>query len=289
MEKEKLLNCYSLYLDIGRGNWKTYTRTNEQYIAHFQNFWGKIEAKLTLFCEEYFVNEVLKAMDDFKKLNGFFKSEIKFEIIDRQELYYFQIIQKIREIQSSPNMKNYSKRDYSGPPEYTNAEWTAIMLSKPIILELAKKRNLIPKDCEVIAWADFGIAHCGHNKIYSDSLIGKKLIEPNEEKITFFNKRNHLPSSDPWVINNQQDDVYTPGGFYIVPVRLIEEFNEKFHHIVEEKFFKQSIIDDDQTIMAVFSAMYMEISRLEDSSKYINNPPEGDFFPVFYTTKNIIN
>jgi hypothetical protein len=39
--------------------------------------------------------------------------------------------------------------------------------------------------------------------------------------------------------------------------------------------------------MSIFSAKYPEISRLEDSSKYINNPPEADFFPIFYTTENI--
>ena len=156
-----------------------------------------------------------------------------------------------------------------------------------MILKFAKERNLIPQTSKTVAWTDFGIAHCGHNFTYSDSLVGKRLVEPTEDKITFFNKRNFLPSSNPWEINSLSDDVFTPGGFYLVPVDLIDEFNLRFHKIVKEVFFDQSIVDDDQTIMAVFSALYPDISRLEDSSKYTNNPPEGDFFPIFYTTEKI--
>jgi hypothetical protein len=283
---KRLLECYSVYLDIGRGDWDI-KRTNEKYIEDFQNFWGKIEAKITLFCEEYFIDIVKKGINDFKEKNGYFKSEVSFQIFDRNELFYFKEIETIRRIQASSNMKRYSARDQSGPPEYTNAEWVAVMLSKPIIISMAKERNLIDSEAKVIAWADFGIAHCGHNDIYSNFLNGKRLVEPIEDKITFFNKRDFLPDLNPWINNSLADDVFTPGGFYLLPVNMIDEFNTKFHKIVQEDFFKNDIVDDDQHIMSIFSAKYPEISRLEDSSKYINNPPEADFFPIFYTTENI--
>ena len=287
----KLLECYSVYIDIGRGDWLIPSgqikRTNEKYILDFLNFWGKIEAKLTLFCEEYFIDIIKKAIDYFKEINGFFKSEVGFQTFERNDLFYFKEIETIRRIQSSENMIKYSARDKSGPPEYTNAEWVAIMLSKPIIIKMAKERKLIDPESKVIAWADFGIAHCGHNHEYSNFLNGKRLIEPTEDKITFFNKRNFLPDKNPWVNNRLEDDVFTPGGFYLLPVNMIDEFNTKFHEIVKDDFFKSDIVDDDQHIMAIFSAKYPEISRLENSYKYANNPSEADFFPVFYTTENI--
>jgi len=280
----KILNCYSMFFDIGRGDWENYRRTNNQYINDFLMFWGTLEANLTLFCEDYFIIEVTEAIENFKKSNPF-KSKVTFEELKKEDLYYFQNISKIVDIQKSSNMRQYSNVSPRSP-EYINSEYIAIMFSKPIILQLAKNRGLIPDGTKVIAWADFGIAHCGHNPQYVERIKNKKLLEPNIDKITFFKKQHADIKPDPWYINNFPDNVFTPGGFYLVPVNLIDDYNNGFHKVVSDVFFSQDLVDDDQSIMAVFSSLYSDICNLEDSFKYKDNPPEGDFFPVFYTIEN---
>ena len=284
MNNKKLL-CISAFLEIGRGTWKNHARTTEQYLNHFAMFWGNINAEVIIFCEDYFKPLIEEKITEFQKTGEKFKSQVNIQIFKRENLYHIKNINKIKNIQQSEEMKRYSRRDLSGPPEYTSPEWTAIMLSKPFFLKMAQDKNLIPKDVNTIAWADFGIAHCGHNPIYVESIKNKFLVEPIENKIVFFNKRDVDFIADPWYLNNSWDDTYAVGGFYLIPKNMIDIFNEKFNNVVFDILMKQNIIDDDQTVMSLVGKIYPDICRFEDSFKYVNNPPEGDFFPVFYTLK----
>jgi hypothetical protein len=286
MEKQKLLFCVSAFLEIGRGTWRNHSRTTQQYLNHFANFWGNLESNVTVFCEEYFVEEIESKIKEFEK-NKKFLSIVNIQTFNRNDLFYFKNLERIRIVQGGEEMKKYALRDPSGPPEYTSPEWTAIMLSKPYFLKMAFERNLIPENANTIAWADFGIAHCGHNISYVNEIMGKKLLEPIESKITFFNKRNIELIPDPWYMNSiiGGDDTFAVGGFYLVPKKLINELVDKFNFVVEEKFFKNNIIDDDQQVMSIVGSLFTDICRFENSYKYTNNPPEGDFFPIFYTLK----
>ncbi len=283
MENKKLLFCVSAFLEIGRGSWANHGRKTEEYLNHFAMFWGNINAKVLIFCEEYFKKSIEDKIKEFESNGNEFKSEVNIQIFKREDLNHFKNIDKIKTIQASEEMKKYSRRDPSGPPEYTSPEWTAIMLSKPHFLKMANDKGLIPEDVQTVAWTDFGIAHCGHNPLYVDAIKTKTLIEPTEAKITFFNKRNVDFIADPWHLNSFWDDTFAVGGFYLVPKNMIDIFIEKFDNVVYDVLMKQNIIDDDQTVMSLVGKLYSDVSRFEDSFKYINNPPEGDFFPVFYT------
>lgn len=278
----KILNCYTAFLDIGRESWSNYVRSNKKYFDSFNLFYGTLETNITVFAEPTALPEIIKSYEEYKSVHGF-KSTVSFQEFNRGDLRYFQILDKIQTIQSSDSMKRYSQRDGSGPPEYTKPAWVATMLCKPLFLQLAKQRNLIPTGTTAVAWSDFGIAHGFHNQPYINALKDKKLLEPNTDKIIFFNRRHFEPQPDPWAINGvqDQDDAFVPGGFYVVPVALIDEFNKRFHEIVDKLFIEKDIIDDDQTIMAIFGGLHKDISMFVDSTRYKNNPPEGDYFPVF--------
>lgn len=278
----KILNCYTAFLDIGRGGWSNYVRSNQKYFDSFNLFYGTLETKVTVFAEPDSLPDIKKSYETYKTANGF-KSTVTFQEFNREDLIYFKILDRIEKIQASDPMKKYSQRDGSGPPEYTKPPWVATMLCKPLFLQLAKQRNLIPEGTTSVAWSDFGIAHGFHNQPYIDALKNKKLLEPNTDKILFFNRRTFEPQPDPWAINgvSDGDDAFVPGGFYIVPVILIDEFNKRFHKIVNDMFLEKELIDDDQTIMAIFGGLYKDISMFVDSTRFKNNPPEGDYFPVF--------
>jgi len=278
----RLLNCITAFIDIDRGSWSSYDRSNKKYIDSFNLFYGTLQTNVTIFVEPSSLPMIKRSYEEYKNTNGF-KSTVNFQEFDRRDLYYFKILDKIEKIQASESMKRYSQRDSSGPPEYTKPAWVATMLCKPLFLQLAKQRNLIPVNTTAVAWSDFGIAHGYHNQPYIDTLTNKKLLEPNTDKAIIFNRRNFEPKPDPWAINgvHDGDDAFCPGGFYIVPVKLIDEFNLKFHRIVQELLIDNELIDDDQTLLAILSGLHRDISMLVDSTRFKNNPSEGDYFPVF--------
>jgi hypothetical protein len=265
------IQCISAFIDIGRDNWTNgYARTTDKYIQNFINFYSNIELDLILFCEEYIKIEILKKIDDS------FKTRINFQKINRNDLYYFNIVNDIDKVQKSSKMIDYKKRDYSNPPEYSNPEYVALMFAKTEFIKIAYERELILSDN--IAWIDFGIGHS--NPLYIESIKNKKLISPNSDKIILFNRQNIQLSKDPFFYSKMSDNVLICGGFYVIPTNLIIHFFDEFKRIVKE-FIDFEIIDDDQTILSILAASNEDRCNVISSAKYKDNPASGDWFPVF--------
>jgi protein YibB len=265
------IQCITSFIDIGRGEWSTnYSRSNEKYINNFIEFYSNIYIDLILFCNEFTKNKINKRLDDS------FKTKINFQIIEKSDLSYFNMIDSIRSSQNSNRMIEYKRRDPSNPPEYSNAEYVAMMFAKSELIKISLERGLINSDN--VAWIDFGI---GHGQVdYINSIKNKKLISPNSDKIILFNRQNIEPSADPFFYSNISDNVLVCGGFYIIPKKLIRHFCDEFKRIVDD-FINLEIIDDDQTILSIFAASNKENCNIINSSKYRNNPSGGDWFPVF--------
>lgn len=265
------IQCITSFIDIGRGNWKNgYNRSNEKYINNFIAFYSNIDLDLIVFCNDSIKEEINKRIDSN------FKTRINFQTIEKNDLNYFDIVDNIKYIQSSDKMISYKKRDLSNPPEYSNADYVAMMFAKSEFIKIALDRKLIK--CDNVAWIDFGIGH-GHTS-YINAIKNKKLISPNSNKVILFNRQNIEPSIDPFFYSNMSDNVLVCGGFYIIPTNLIMDFYNGFKKIVDD-FIDIGIIDDDQTILSIFAASNKEICQIINSSKYKNNPHGGDWFPVF--------
>jgi protein YibB len=265
------IQCITSFIDIGRGEWSNgYNRSNEKYINNFIEFYSNIDLDLTLFCNESIKDEINKRID----IN--FKTKVNFQIIEKNDLIYFNMIDSIRNSQNSNRMIEYKRRDLSNPPEYSNAEYVAMMFAKSELIKISLERGLV--NSNNVAWIDFGIGH-GH-KSYINAIKNKKLINPNSDKIILFNRQNIEPSIDPFFYSNMADNVLVCGGFYIIPKNLIYHFYNEFKRIVDD-FINLEIIDDDQTILSIFAASNKENCNIINSSKYRNNPSCGDWFPVF--------
>jgi protein YibB len=264
------IQCITSFIDIGRGEWSEYSRSNDKYIDNFIEFYSNIYLDLIIFCNESIKNEITKRIDSN------FKTEINFQIIHKNDLDYFNIVDVIRNIQESDKIIEYGRRDASNPPEYSNAEYVIMMFCKSELIKIALERGLITSSN--VAWIDFGIGHS--NIPYINAIKNKTIINPKSDKIILFNRQNIEPSTDPFFYSNMSDNVLVCGGFYIIPKDLIIYFYDEFRKIVNN-FISLGIIDDDQTILSIFAASNKENCNIINSSKYRNNPSCGDWFPVF--------
>lgn len=273
-----LLKCVSFFYDIGRSDWNSYERSTLRYVKDFISLYSTVEVDLTLFCDEKIQNLIEEEM---KKVDNF-SSHIKFEKFNFSQLYCFseEFLSTISDIQRSDKMRSFSLRDTSGPPEYKNPLYVSAMFAKSEILKIAKQRDG-SNDDRPYAWIDFGAAHTSTNKNFLQNLNKSKLISRNDSKIVLYKRLQIDVNINPWYYASLQDNVITPGGFYIVPSNLIDTFAEKFKKIVLEDFISNGIVDDDQTILAIFYAKNSDICELRDSSKFKDNPSEGDWFPIF--------
>lgn len=264
------IQCISAFIDIGRGNWMSYDRSNEKYINNFVDFYSNIDLDLILFCDDFIKNEILKRMDSN------FKTRITFQSISKNELRYFDMIDIIGNIQKSNNMVDYQRRDLSNPPEYSNPEYVAMMFAKSEFIKISLERGLIVSDN--VAWIDFGIGH--GDTSYISKIKNKILFNPKSDKIILFNRQDIEPSIDPFFYSKMSDNVLVCGGFYIIPTNLINLFYSEFKRIVDE-FINLGIVDDDQTILSILAASNAEYCNVINSSKYKGNPSCGDWFPIF--------
>lgn len=265
------IQCITSFIDIGRGEWSNnYSRSTDKYINNFIEFYSNIDLDLIIFCNNSIKGEINKRIDDN------FKTRIIFQEIDKNDLEYFKLVESIKTIQNSDKINNYKKRDLSNPPEYSNAEYVAMMFAKSEFIKIALERGLI--NSNNVAWIDFGIGH--GNTSYINAIKNKKLVSPNSDKIILFNRQHIEPSIDPFFYSSMSDNVLVCGGFYIIPKNLIHHFYDEFKRIVND-FINLEIIDDDQTILSIFAASNKENCNIINSSKYRNNPSGGDWFPVF--------
>ena len=271
-----LLKCFSLFIDIGREDWTCgCSRSITSYINNFVSFYSTLEVDLTLFCEENFKNFLEPIISNHEN----FRSKIRFELINRSDLRYFSSLQEIESIQKSESLKQAIKNSSTNVPEYNRPDYVALMFSKPEILLIAKNRRLINDDDQV-AWIDFGIAH--GKQQYISILANKSLVtrEFLNDKVVLFNRKSSFPPNDVESFFNMSDNVFVPGGFFVVPGRLVDDFCADFNSTVESQLFKKCLVDDDQTVLSIV-ANNKNLCSVIDSSKWFNNPPGGDWFPVF--------
>lgn len=285
-----LLKCVSFFIDIGRGSWTdmgpNVQITNTQYIKNFLNFYSNVQVDLILFIEKSFEEEFATELESFKQTHNFY-SKINLQFFDRKDIVFFQeplysSLVKAHYSEEFNTYKNNSMTEWI--KEKAKPDYNIVMLCKPYMLRMARDRGLLEQASNnVVGWIDFGIAHSKPS--YISCVSNKKLIAPETEKIIFF-KRQHLDLSTELnyyqnLMKNGIEDVIIPGGFYVVPLSLIDLLCEEFLDLAKNKFLASNIIDDDQTFMAIFAKKKEQIMHLQDSTQFKNNPEEGDWFPVF--------
>jgi hypothetical protein len=268
------LQCVSAFYDIGRAKWDNYPRTSEKYINDFFSFYSNVSVDLVLFCEQIFGEYLKKRIQEYK-INNIFLSNVQIIDYDFSNLYFFKNINTIKEVQAGQKMQNMANKTRS--PEYFKPEYVALMWSKMQFIFNATELGLIKNN--KVAWIDFGIAH--GIKEYIDLVSGNLLVDTDlSDKNVFFKRQELNLSESIEYYLSLEDNVITPGGFFILNTKDINLIFYKFKSICEE-LLKLGYCDDDQTILSILCKNNPELVYNIDSSKYRGNPPEGDWFPIF--------
>jgi hypothetical protein len=311
------LKAVSFFYDIGRSNFAGYSRSNSEYIDNFVKFFSEIEIELLLITSADLKSEIeetiSKCAKNFKthityllmEFSQFQHTLSSFEVSSILESTQMELLSIRSRLDTSPSniarngiAKAFSKIKpksvfdllpikNSPAPEYAYPEYLRLIWLKPTIVKLAFESNFASHR-ESVAFLDFGIGH-GNPKFIS-RMIGSKLSIVDSKWITdklILVKR--LPGSltiNPWDYAKLIDDAYVPAGFFISNYKsamvLSVWWNSKIITLSQD-----SIVVDDQTLMAIYSAEQPDAIQFIETFDDENLQGLEKWLPIIkFTNKN---
>ena len=231
------------FKDIGRINWKKYSKSNDEYFNNFYNLAKNINYKLIVYVETYIKNELQEKYS--------FNNNIIFKDFNEVEDTFFNKYMRAEKIIMSSwiyQNKIPESRKFKNP-EHVYSEYTLINHSKINFVSYTKKTN---PNYLFYAWIDFG---------YSRDINMNGKCTPFIENIPANIKFSKLPKKIIYhtlkpppknrVHPNQMlasEEVYLTGSSYIVDNSLVEKF-EVMHEYKILKWQLNYIADDDQSLV----------------------------------------
>jgi len=227
------------YKDVGRSNWEGFQRTSLEYIRYFYNLADSIEYKLIVYVEN-------TVRDMFT--GHVFKDNIIIKDLNEVDTFYNKFIDKERVIIASEEYQSKIPQSRKFFPEHIYAEYNLINHSK--INFIRHSRNLFP-NYKFYSWIDFGFGQLDNGS-----------MEANYENMPRDITIETLPEThiiyccvkDPPVERLSEDEmlasfnVYFMGTYFIVPNRLVEDF-EKIWYSKLVYWHSLGISDDDQNLI----------------------------------------
>jgi hypothetical protein len=229
--------CYvSAFLDLGRENWNSFSRSFEDYFRAFLPLTDLIEkenAKLVLFMDKRYSHRV-------RELNV--KNIILVEI-DREFMSeksgLWKRIEREKEIVNSEFYKSLVSHRLTFP-ENTNAEYTMINHAKIDFVGMAV--DMVEE--EYFCWVDFG--YFKNPESIPKRLLDIGKLSTNTVNYTLINPIDSFDSNIIYTLRFAPEKI---GGFFFFGDRgsLLEY--KKVYYDIHEKFQKMGIVDDDQHIV----------------------------------------
>lgn len=149
MKAEKEVTLVTAFFDIGRKDFKTIPRTNEQYLEYFR-VWAKMKNKLIVYTNSKMAQEVRKEREKWNLLD----KTIIIEINNETEIEP-QILQRLKEVSENPYFLNYRMKQNAVS---NNPHYDYVMMLKYWCLANAVEEHYIDRE-EMVAWIDFGFNH----------------------------------------------------------------------------------------------------------------------------------
>ena len=226
------------FIDIQRGSWPHWTRTNDEYINWFSNLIQVPEIEIICFCETTIKDQIIEQL----RYNGisYDKNRITFTPIFYEDTF-FVYIDKESEIMQSANFL-----DIVGPrrghPEHCVPAYNCIQHSK---VNFVRKAVDLKPNYTHYAWIDFGYLR-NKNDIPSSKPSWELLF--NDDKIHYIGFRDVIPTEE---FDPIQTCKYAPeviqGSFFIVPKPLVYWYETAYCDMLH-KYHLLGIADDDQAI-----------------------------------------
>lgn len=227
------------YKDIGRRTWKSYQRSQEQYIDVFVKMALEISKNYTLivYCSKEVENECMMMLKTKYNMNEF-SSNVIFVDIEQVTTFYNKYIDIERKIISSDEYKRCIPMDRKTNPEHVYAEYNLINHSKVNFVADAKKRY---NDYEYYVWVDFGLNDYPTKELNISKICQKNKIVYGLNTLLYEGKidaRNMLASHI----------IFFMGSEFVVHRGVVELFEKVYEETLLE-LYKENVSDDDQNVV----------------------------------------
>ncbi len=230
----KELTIITAFFDIGRENFKEFSRSNDQYLEYFK-FWARIQNNLVVYTNKIMAKKVEEVRREYGLLD-----KTKVVVIDDYLNIEPEIYKSMEKISKNETFLLYR---YIDNPADNNAKYDYVMLLKSWCIKDAVEKGYAKG---LLAWLDFGFNHGG--KVYTNPEEFDFLWRTNlsDDKITLFYIEKDIGKPLFQII--QAYDTYIMGAPCIVPEHLAFQFWEDNKKAMEE-LIDFGFIDDDQTLL----------------------------------------
>ena len=225
------------FYDIGRGNWGNMKRSIEYYINSFKNYLN-LRYSMIVFIDSRCINFI-----NVELLKNVILIPIDEDFLNKN-VYAWKNIEKARTIMNSEFYKKLLiKRINNGNPENIYPEYNCINHAKIDFIKYA-----VPFiKTSFVCWSDFGY----HFSVFNNN---SSKFPTNILNIKFFNTSkincclvNKIEEYDSISILQNAPDIFS-GGFYGLPIKLVNPFQELYHSCLDE-LYSMNISDDDQHVL----------------------------------------
>jgi hypothetical protein len=219
------------FKDIGRNNWFTHKRTNEDYFNYFLNITNNIDYTLIVYLDDEIKNELVSKYS--------FGKNIIFDNIKNVNTFYEKYLEEEKRVISSQEFqKKIPKHRFRKHPETWSAKYTLINHSKINFVTHAKKKY---PDYNFYSWIDFGYVR------EINSLPKNINIETLPEKIIYQSfKIPHVRLNAIQML--QINEATIAGSAFIVANNLVETFENIYENKIK-LWHQYYICDDDQSLV----------------------------------------
>lgn len=265
--------------NIGREHYESYSRSQNQYLAHFALGIGSLDADIIVYADKhsaYLVEELINS--------GELVANVKIFPLEFSDLPFSKDKDKIQKCLEGAPMRFYSLRD-SLPsilssihfpinlavkrsqgvrdkiwkelairrpkaPEYLEWRYLVVTWAKPYILNLAYEQNLIRGNEQAI-YVDFGLGHGSPrlNKLLKGRKVQRHKLR-NGEVLLLVREAQSKPEN-PWDIAENVRDDLTPAALFQSD-KIGAEVLANFFVRRIERYFEQGLVLDDQSLLSLF-------------------------------------
>ncbi len=235
--------CYvTAFLDIGREQWSSFSRTFDTYFENFKPHvdmfrtldYTDLKYDFVIFIDKEYAEKIRQYCENIKNIK-IFEIDNDFMI---KNIPVWSKLEKETEIMNSSMYKNtVSHRLHF--PENNNPRYTLINHAKIDFVNLAM--NFV--DSEFFCWVDFGYFQ-DRNRIPRNPLDVLKL---DKERINY-TTINQIDDQDKNILYTLQHAPEKVGGFFFFGSRKSLQEYQKLYHSVLYTFQNLGIADDDQHI-----------------------------------------
>lgn len=240
--KENTLCVVTSFLDIGRSEWTTYSRTVNEYFTSFIPYL-RLDHDIIVFIDDKHAAALQALIDADVNAANIMVIPINREWMKRNIYAYSKLDMENKIMQSEDFKKIIQHRTHC--PETYSPEYNIMQHSKIDFVCYAIERGL--SKAEYFAWSDFG--YFKTNEMQPKSRVSKlDLTKFNLSKINF-QTINEVDDKDAIIMYTL---IYAPekigGFFYLGSKDLLKEY-QSLYHSVYEKFHRMGLVDDDQHFM----------------------------------------